>query len=826
MREGAGIMRKKKESKEQKIRAEQKNIAGNESFASNTQEAGVEAQEQRQFTLEENVFDDNTQQEQIQEELVGQENQEGIVLEEVPSQEERMLDDAVKDVIEEETEETVLNSDTENKEEAAKKSKKAEPVGKKKKKRTKESKKKFNSNGKVSFFRSFKTKIIVTILLPVIAIIVLGIASYSKASNAIVTNYKDSVTQALQMTGKYFDFLITNITNRYEGRLVESDIASYANGLYDNQPVKRNTIFSEVSTDFNSDVLGNPFIKDVYILTQGNQSITTTNVAEIGLYNAFAETELGKKALEDETKFHCVGNMPEVDENLGTSEENYGIRLVRKYSKAVAAIVIDVSRTETENIINDLDLGDGGIIALTTSDGTEILGEAAKEQGQKGIFAGKDFWKEAMNKEDDIFTKEISMNGQQYLFLSAKISDTGIMLCGTIPVKNIIAQAKEIQTLTIVIVIISIILAGGIGVIFATRINKMINNMLRQLGKAAKGDLTVSIDTKRRDEFGILSEGINNMIFHTKELIEKVEIVTNNLTTVAGDVNKSSGEFVEAAKGIQLSVSEIEIGTNQQAEDAVNCLGQMDILSERIEVVDGNAKVINDIASGTSVSISQGIQSMDTLDSKAKATTEITSNVIEAIEVLEEKSKSVGQIINVINEIAEETNLLSLNASIEAARAGAAGRGFAVVADEIRKLADQSLESADRIRAIINEILEKTRAAVETAKNAENIVEEQAEAVKDTTESFNKMGEEVEHLMNEVNNILNSMQEMGHTREETLRAIENISSVMEETASASTLVAETADKQLEVVTGLDENSTQLMELAEELSTSIEQFKIK
>lgn len=819
-------MRKKKESKEQKIRAEQKNIAENESFVSNTQEAGVEAQEQRQFTLEENVFDDNKQQEQIQEELVWQENQEGIVPEEVPSQEESMLDDAVKDVIEEETEETVLNSDTENKEEVAKKPKKAEPVGKKKKKRTKESKKKFNSNGKVSFFRSFKTKIIVTILLPVIAIIVLGIASYSKASNAIVTNYKDSVTQALQMTGKYFDFLITNITNRYEGRLVESDIASYANGLYDNQPVKRNTIFSEVSTDFNSDVLGNPFIKDVYILTRGNQSITTTNVAEIGLYNAFAETELGKKALEDETKFHCVGNMPEVDENLGTSEENYGIRLVRKYSKAVAAIVIDVSRTEIENIINDLDLGDGGIIALTTSDGTEILGEAAKEQGQKGIFAGKDFWKEAMNKEDDIFTKEISMNGQQYLFLSAKISDTGIMLCGTIPVKNIIAQAKEIQTLTIVIVIISIILAGGIGVIFATRINKMINNMLRQLGKAAKGDLTVSIDTKRRDEFGILSEGINNMIFHTKELIEKVEIVTNNLTTVAGDVNESSGEFVEAAKGIQLSVSEIEIGTNQQAEDAVNCLGQMDILSERIEVVDGNAKVINDIASGTSVSISQGIQSMDTLDSKAKATTEITSNVIEAIEVLEEKSKSVGQIINVINEIAEETNLLSLNASIEAARAGAAGRGFAVVADEIRKLADQSLESADRIRAIINEILEKTRAAVETAKNAENIVEEQAEAVKDTTESFNKMGEEVEHLMNEVNNILNSMQEMGHTREETLRAIENISSVMEETASASTLVAETADKQLEVVTGLDENSTQLMELAEELSTSIEQFKIK
>lgn len=760
----------------------------------------------------------NGQKFQAREEVLDKEQTVGEVNLEEVTQQENLIDDTIADVVDEEKKEVPQEANVENKN--LKKLKRKE-----KKTKVKKEKKK-NIDGKVSIFRSFKSKIIVIVLLPIMAIIILGIASYSKASDAIVTNYKASVTQAMEMTGKYFDFLVVNIKNKYEGRVVESDIAAYANGLYDSQPVKRNTIFTDVSTDFNSDVLANPFIKDVYILTKGNQSIATTNVAEIGLYNIFAETELGKKALENPSDFYYLGNMPEIDERLGTDSESYGIRLVRKFSKAAAAIVIDINRSEIENIINGLDLGDGGMVALTTTDGTEILGKTAKEKGKKDIFINKDFWKESLKRKEATFSKEISINGVEYLFLSTKISDTGIMLCGTIPIKNIVAQAKEIQNITLIIVVISTIIAGGMGLIFATKISKMINYMLKQLGKVAEGDLTISVETKRRDEFGILSKGINNMISHMKNLIEKVEKVTSNLNSVAGDVNESSSEFVESAKGIQISVSEIEIGTNQQADDSINCLSQMDILSKRIEVVDGNAKTINKIANGASTSISNGIESMDILGERAQATTAITSNVIEAIEVLEERSKSVGQIINVINGIAEETNLLSLNASIEAARAGAAGRGFAVVADEIRKLADQSLESADKIRAIIDDILERTRNAVKTAQNAESIVEEQAEAVKDTTESFSMMGHEVRKLVNEVDTILNSMQEMDQTRIETLGAIENISSVMQETASASTVVSETADQQLEVVTGLEENSNQLMELAKELSVSIEQFKIR
>lgn len=679
---------------------------------------------------------------------------------------------------------------------------------------------------KVTIFTSFRTKFIITILLPIIAIIVLGVTSYIKASDAIISNYKESVTQALHMTGRYFDFLIDNTKEKYKGKIVESDIAAYANGLYDNQPVQRNKIFNDVLTEFNDDMLANSFLSEIYILTQNNQSIATTQVLQTGLYDVFANTEVGAKALEDPTDFYCVGTMEEIDDVLGTSSDEYGIRLVRKYTKATAALVIDIRKEELRNIIDDLDLGEGGMVALTTADGTEILDKVSGDGREKELFVGTEYWNEVSKNEEEVVTQEIGIEGQEYLFLSVKISDTGIMLCGLVPIESIIEQAKEIQMLTLIIVLLSTILAGGLGVIFATRIHKTIQHMLKKLGKAAEGDLTVSIETGRKDEFAVLSEGVNHMIEHTKELIQKVEGVTNHLTTVASDVNESSGEFIQSSKGIQYSVSEIEIGTNQQAADAVNCLGQMDNLSKRIDIVDGDAKVINEIAIDTSVSINDGIKSMHVLGNKAEATTEITSNVIDAIEVLEEKTKSVGKIINVINDIAEETNLLSLNARIEAARAGARGKGFTVVAEEIKKLADQSLKSAAEISMIIQEILQKTNVAVVAAQNAESIVQEQESALKDTTKTFNVMESEVIRLRKEVDNIISSMKDIDNTREETLRSIENISSVMEETASATTAVAETTNKQMDVVTGLDENSSELMELAEQLKISIEQFKIR
>lgn len=268
----------------------------------------------------------------------------------------------------------------------------------------------------------------------------------------------------------------------------------------------------------------------------------------------------------------------------------------------------------------------------------------------------------------------------------------------------------------------------------------------------------------------------------------------------------------------------METGVGEQTESAAACLNQMDNLFTKINTVKDNTTQIGEIAVSTQSAIQTGLNSMDNLNDKTKSTTEITNNVIQTIQELSVHSANIGQIVNSINDIAEETNLLSLNASIEAARAGNAGRGFSVVASQIRKLADQCLMSAGKISNIVSQITEATQDAVRATQTAEAIVNEQAEAVAATSQSFHTLKQRIEKLSENLTSIQSSSTDMETTGSSTLHAMENISAILEETLAAVTSVASVTDRQSEVLGSLNEASSQLMNRAQRLGDAISKFK--
>ena len=673
--------------------------------------------------------------------------------------------------------------------------------------------------------RRIATKLIFAFMIPVACIVVLGIVSYNKAASAIEDNYRSSATQTVNMMDRYITTAMENVQADFRDNLVNDEFKGLFNGNFATDAVKESSLRREWNTTLLRMPTSDKVYSNVYVLyDKGDICIASTLVSKDGLYTEYKGTEQGSRVAVDKFTNFWFGNDASIDASIGTDSSKYAIRYA-KYLTNKSVIMADISYDYIMEILNTLDAGEGSYVGLVTNmDGQEVLGDLYAIP-ETPVFVGSDFYVEAMEAEEESGSKEVTYNGEDYLFIYSKLPSEDAAICALVLNDTITAQASEIGKITVVVVILAVIVALALGILFASNMSGAIGYMCYKLQKVAGGDLTVSINIKRKDEFKLLTDELGTMIKNIKHLITNVTTASDDLNVASDQVAESSRMFMQTSEGIQLAVSEIEQGVTKLDEDSADCLAQMDSLSEKIGAVTDGTGVIGGLAVETGESIKQGVESVSELTGTAQSTTEITTHVVEAIGVLETKTRSIGQIIGVINGIAEQTNLLSLNASIEAARAGEAGRGFSVVAEEIRKLADQSLGSAKQISKIVDEIIANMGEVVNVAKRAEDIVKLQEESVGNTTRSFNEMDGQVQTLVESLEGIKAGVNNMEEARAATLGAIESISAISAETSACSTNVSEMAAKQMSAIHKLDDAANQLTARAEELTVLLQQFKI-
>jgi Methyl-accepting chemotaxis protein len=671
---------------------------------------------------------------------------------------------------------------------------------------------------------SLRFKLIGGFLIPIIFIILLGIVSFQKAAYGIRSNYEKTTSQVLNMTGNYINFGIRSIDGTAIEYINDKSLVKYFLNQYKDGTEKeavQNTIKSSIITKSSAD----EFIENIYFISDIVDSLSTDEKGNMShgspVYSGFMETQTGKYLENHNMEAVWEGSDAYLDEKLGTKAADYSLRLVKKFQNCKAMIVIDV-RTETlENILKNIKFDKSALLGVVMEGGKEI--GSSREQGK--IFSDKAYYKKAVGSKTDQGTEYVNYQGKEYLFMYSKIGKTGAMICAMIPKATIVSQADGIRWVTVIIVIIACLVAILIGIIISVNIDRILQMIIKQLKKAAKGDLTVEFSTTRKDEFKVLSDEIQNTFVNMKNLIRRVNELGKEVSESSSEVNHTSTAFLKSTEDISNAIREIEQGISQQAMDAEECLIQMDSLSQKIAVVSNNAKEITQITGNTKADIVEGTGCTQELNQQMKATTRITKEIIKAIELLEEKSNTITNITNVINDIANQTNLLSLNASIEAARAGEHGKGFAVVATEIRNLADESKEAVNGIQKIINSIQEDTRLAVKTAREAETVLTLQENAVDHTTVSYEHINDSVENLMVHLGYISENVDRMEDSRVSTLKAIENISAVLEEIAASINTVSEVAAVQTTSVEDLNESAEILSGNADELLCEIQKFAI-
>jgi len=672
-------------------------------------------------------------------------------------------------------------------------------------------------------------KLTIAFLIPVIGIIFMGIVSYQRTATAVKEQYQKSTMQTMGKAVDYLHLLMLDIEKTAYDLSTDDTIVSYYSGT-----ATENVDITNVQKRMKA-VLGvDEYVENGYFIATNGEHLSTSG--EITFDSSTYEKYL---ASEDYTQIKArnqkvwttsqfLSGLKKADED---GKKSKTLTLTRRVDniltgKTLGFLILEIRQEKINDVLTDLDFGTDSMVVLVAQDLTEIALEEniSDNAGERIISDGEEFGKILQGVEVE-GKKDITFRGSSYLLCYNYIGDLGNILVGLVPETTMLEQANDIKKLTLIMVVVVTLIAIGVGNHMASGMSQSIKKIITNVEKAAKGDLTASITTKRKDEFAELSNSINDMIDSVKHLIGKVQAVSLQVDGAVQTVSNTSFEVNESAREIGIAIEQIEGGVEQQAENSQSCLLGMDDLATRITEVVASTKEIDIIFNDSKGLVDTGIQTMNILKSKSKETSMITHDIIGEVEKLGTQVKNIYSIITVISGIADQTNLLSLNASIEAARAGEAGKGFAVVAVEVKNLADQSVKAAKEIRGIIENIQSQTNRTVERATLAGEILRSEEIALTDAVKAFREIDVHVSKLAVNIEDIAAGTQIIEKTKIITLDAVQGISSVAQQTAATTVEMSASVDNQITEMAKLSKFADELKDYSGKLQEAIHIFKI-
>ncbi|WP_080844013.1 methyl-accepting chemotaxis protein [Cytobacillus gottheilii] len=387
-----------------------------------------------------------------------------------------------------------------------------------------------------------------------------------------------------------------------------------------------------------------------------------------------------------------------------------------------------------------------------------------------------------------------------------------------------------IATSALIGALLLIILTGIYSWVAARNITRPIHRLVVSAKMVAAGDLTIDTSAltykkNSRNELHQLTESFSTMINSLKGTVQSIDSVGKNVGRFTEDVTSYMQSLNEGSRQVAVSTDELAKGSATISEDIQATASLMSSMTDQFETVKQTSEQSAESSKEALTAVQSGRSSLQKQVEIAEKISDSSREIKESVSEFSRFTTEIDGAAKTVNAIAEQTNLLALNAAIEAARAGEAGKGFAVVADEVRKLADETAKATSLITSMVSNIQNGITVIYSATEHGHGLSTQQSQSMSETEQSFEAISAHVSGINAQLHRLNDDMEQTNAMSQQVNSAIENISAVTEETAAGTEEISASTEEQLHAFQQVSEKVAELQEMTSVLTAELEKFKI-